>query len=388
MRLASFSVANYRSFNNEQTIRFNSDNFNADAVIGPNGSGKSNFFAALLFFRNFVQSSTQFAGQQMHYEPFLLKIGNENRPTLFKAEIQGDKKVFMYRFALLNGKVVEEKLQYKNVGGGMTFKTIFSRKSIINGSYENDGFTNELLKTTRDDALVLTRAFESNNKVATELFECLNHLKLITGAQPIGETAQKIIESEEYRNKVVDLLQKSDLYIHDVAAQEMRMPDEVLNGLPIKDEFKKNIDRTGYQITTTHLLRDECNKVVGTRNFLMSLHESTGAKRIFELSFPLIDTLENGNVLFIDEFETAMHPKECAFIVSLFKNNPNGAQLIINTHWTGVIDQIGRKNIHLFGKNNSEETIIGEISSDARETALEKKYNRGIFGAVPNIREL
>lgn len=116
-------------------------------------------------------------------------------------------------------------------------------------------------------------------------------------------------------------------------------------------------------------------------------HESAGTQRIFEMAYPLIDTLENGYTLFIDEFDSSLHPAECDFIIKLFEENEKGAQLIVNTHYAGILDVIGRKNIHLIGKNQYEESIIGKISSEARDVALEKKYRLGFFGAVPNILE-
>lgn len=390
MRLNSFTVANYRSFLGEQTISFNKGAKNTDAIFGPNGSGKTNLFMAMLFFRTFIQNSTKFGGQKIACEYFLLNNKSKNLPTVFSAEFTTKSWVYLYSFSLLHGQVNDEYLQRKTTKQDSTYTTIFRRASIDKNRYEKHGFTSELLKKTRPEALVLTKAWEENNKTASELFEWLDHFKLIGGNQDINATAKKIIESESFKAKVLDLLRKADLYIQDVSVAQVNMPDEVLKSLPFRDEFKATMDRTGYQTTTTHLIQDESGKVVGVRPLSMEGHESNGTRRIFELAYPLIDTLERGNILYIDEFETFLHPKECLFIVSLFErlNNPKNAQLIINTHNTQIIDQVGRNNVHLLGKNNREATIIGSIPKDVRadDPALEKKYNKGLFGAVPNIK--
>jgi AAA15 family ATPase/GTPase len=387
MRLISFSVTNYLSFLSEQTIHFGKDSRNVDAILGSNGSGKSNLFKAMGFFREFVRTSTKFEGQNISYDPFVLNSESEKQPTIFKAEMQTAKHIYKYEFSLLLGRVTSESLSFKKPTKNASYETIFSRNSLSKNRYEQHGFGNSLLKNTRDDALVLTKAWENNNNHALEVFKWLNHLKLISGGWPMAQTAQKVTEDATFKEKLLDLLRRADLYIQDVTATKINMPDELYNSLPFKDELKKSVDRTGYNVTTTHLLRDANGKIVGTKQLPMN-YESRGTQRIFELAYPLIDSLEEGNILYIDEFEMLLHPRECQFLISLFADADNkDAQLIINTHNTQIMDQIGRNSIHLFGKNSREETIIGEIPKDIRsdDSALERKYNKGMFGAVPNI---
>ena len=104
-------------------------------------------------------------------------------------------------------------------------------------------------------------------------------------------------------------------------------------------------------------------------------------------------TLEKGGVLYLDEFENDLHPIECSFLVSLFESalNKKQAQLIINTHSTMLQDQIGRDNIRFISKNGKEEsTIANKVpgSLKANDTAIEKKYLKGLLGFVPKIQEL
>jgi uncharacterized protein len=388
MRLVSFSVGNYRSFFGEQTIAFGGGDKHVDVIFGPNGSGKTNLFMAIGFFRDFIRTSTKFEGRSMQYFSFMLSEGSQKSPTSFKAEMETTECVYRYHFSLLLNKVVDETLSRKGLSADDNYETIFSRKSLDKNRYEKYGFDATLLKRTRDDALVLTKAWENNNKYALDVFAWLDHLHLISGDQPMGETAQKVAEDGKFKAKLLDLLRRADLFIQDVTSIRTNVPDELLNSLPITDELKKTIDRTGYNVTTTHILRDSGGGVVGTMQMPLVL-ESNGTRRIFELAFPLIDTLEQGNILYVDELETHLHPRECQFIVDLFTGDANatGAQLVVNTHSTQLMDRVGRNNIHLFGKNGREETIIGSIPKDVRpdDPALERKYNKGMFGAVPNV---
>lgn len=372
MQLKSFSIRNYRSFYSERHIDFNFDSHNITAIFGPNGAGKTNFFLAIKFFKYFILYSTKHAGEGMLYEPFLLRENRAPEPTEFSAEMATGKHTYKYTFSILNGKIEAEKL-YRKESNSDSYETIFSRRSIRNGVYDNNGFDKELLSSTRDNALVLTRAYETNNPIGIEIFDFLDHLRPVAGTQPINDTAEYVMAGGDKKKKILELLKEADLFIQDVSAIETRSAN--------------NPNHKEYVINTSHLVRDSKGVAKKTAIFNMAYHESEGTRRIFELAFPIIDTLEKGNTIYIDDFDNSLHPKECLFIAHLFESerNKNGAHLIINTHCTQLMDKIGYKNILLFGKNNFEETEVSNIPGDSRGIAIEKKYNGNIYGANPRV---
>ena len=390
MRLISFSISNYRSFKNEQQIVFGSDRKNVTTIYGPNGAGKTNLFYALNFFCNFIRTSTKFEGQTLPYEIFLLNKNAKIIPTTFEAEFVAKKRQFKYRFSILDSKIIEESLGSKDIGSDHKYDTIFSRPTIPKGNYGE--FYKDVLKRTRDDALVLTKAWEDNDKNALEVFEWLASFKIMNMNQiPItrSKTAEKIMTDNNFKIRVLDLMKRADLFIQDVTVSEAQIPKRFIDQLPLNDEAKKIMSGTGFVISTTHLLRDDDGSVIGTVPMSMGSHESAGTQRIFELAFPILNTIDEGGILYMDEFENDLHPSECKFLVSLFeKENPNHAQLIINTHSTILQDQVGRDNIRLLSKNNNEETIISEVPKTIKpgDPAIERKYNKGMLGAVPAIR--
>jgi len=393
MRLKSFSISNYRSFNEEQTIEFCKNSENVTAIYGPNSAGKTNLFTAAGFFRDFTRMSTNFSGQHLPFEPFRLNTGSIGRPSKFEMEMETDAKCYRYGFKLLDGKVVEESLEERVTNGDTGYQTVFRRASIPKNRFKS--FTNDLLKRTRDDALVLTKAWEDNNTIAKEVFNWLLNFNPINikFAPYKAMTANRIENDPKFKDKVLDLLRAANLFIQDVQVSKMPMPEDLFKQLPFTEDFKKNLSRDGFSISTTHLVRDDTGMVTGTAAFSMENNESAGTNRIFELASPILDTLDRGGILYLDEFENDLHPIECSFLVSLFdsSHNTKQAQLIINTHSTILQDQIGRDNIRFISKNEKEESVIANKipgSLKPNDTAIEKKYLNGTLGFVPKIQEL
>ena len=61
--------------------------------------------------------------------------------------------------------------------------------------------------------------------------------------------------------------------------------------------------------------------------------------KFFALACPIFDTLENSNILIVDELDSKLHPNLVCKIVEIFNSvsiNKKNAQLIFNTHNTNL----------------------------------------------------
>ncbi len=82
--------------------------------------------------------------------------------------------------------------------------------------------------------------------------------------------------------------------------------------------------RYGFEVTS--------EKVIGKTMFSMDEDESHGTQKFFYLGGPILDTLEKGKTLFIDEFDARLHPNLVLSLFSLSNTpsiNTKGAQLMI-----------------------------------------------------------
>ena len=152
-----------------------------------------------------------------------------------------------------------------------------------------------------------------------------------------------------------------------------------------KPEFKQSeIERDVFDVKIVHL--NEKNERV---NFPLS-SESTGTIKTLQILGPLLDILDNGKVLFIDELELNLHPEISKFIVKMFNSNKNkNAQLIFTTHDTNLLDNdlLRKDQIYFTNKKPNKFTELDSLFDyNIRENMdFEKAYLNGRVGGIPFI---
>ena len=121
------------------------------------------------------------------------------------------------------------------------------------------------------------------------------------------------------------------------------------------------------------------------------LHEeSLGTQRLYALAAPVLDVLENGRVLLIDELDSSLHTLLVRRLLGMFHSpvlNPHGAQLIFSTHDTSLLDRVlfRRDQVWFTEKNAEQVTVFYPLTdfSPRKTEAWERGYLAGRYGAVP-----
>ena len=124
------------------------------------------------------------------------------------------------------------------------------------------------------------------------------------------------------------------------------------------------------------------------------LFDSTGTKKMAALASYVIDALENGRILIVDELDNSLHFRLTRAIIALFNNelNRNG-QLIATVHDVSLLDcqTIFRKEQIWFTHKDREDAYLYSLAEFTAEkdgirntSDLIDKYRKGVFGALPD----
>ena len=146
---------------------------------------------------------------------------------------------------------------------------------------------------------------------------------------------------------------------------------------------------------TYHTQYDEDGKDTAAVTFSMTDNESEGTVKYFSLAYPILDSLENGKRLIVDEFGAKLHTLLLERIISLFNTqsgNSRNAQLLVTLHDTNVLSSnlLRRDQIWFTQKNVRGESSLYPLS-DYRvrsDASYEKDYLLGKYGATPIIDDL
>jgi len=109
----------------------------------------------------------------------------------------------------------------------------------------------------------------------------------------------------------------------------------------------------------------------------------------------ILNNLEVGGLLCIDELDVKLHPLLFKKIVSMYKDkniNKNNAQLIYTAHSTFLFnsDDLRRDQLYLVEKDfqgKSRLYSLSEFRNLRVDSDYEKKYLTGQFGAIPYENE-
>jgi len=424
--LIEFTVGNYRSFKMPVTFSLLASslteykdthvfaahklNLLKSAIIyGANASGKSSFFKAISFMKNFIFNSakeTQIT-EKIDVQNFKLSTETENKPALFEIIFLVDQMRYRYGFQVTEEKVTAEWLFHvPTTKEARLF--IREQNNIVVGPNFKEG--KGLEARTRDNALFLSVAAQFNGEISLKILSWFNKLTIISGLDDrryMGVTLSMIKDSE-FKQWALKFLGIADIEILDIDVEFQETDAEYLENL-LKDVQKilrgqkipknkiKRID--GFSAKTVHQKYDSKNRKKSYERFEIAENESEGTKKLLALSGPIWDTLKNGKILFIDEFEARLHQKLTLSLVKLFnssKSNLKDAQFVLATHDTNLLrnDLFRRDQIWFINKDQygvSDLYSLAEYKESnkitRKDTAYGKNYLAGRYGGIPVIND-
>jgi len=365
------------------------------AIYGANASGKSNVLRALQFVCSAVENS------QVRWKPqqriprhsFKMRPARSEEPTSFRVDFVVGGTRYEYKFAVGSESVVEESLHsYPEARARLIFRR--SGDTFSFGKFTTG--PNQLIASlTRPNSLFLSAAAQNNHEMLLPVYQWFaDALRFVSGPRDEGNGDTFAICADASRKPLLErLLAAADFGLAGVDFKEREVPEEskcffsaAATALP---DTAENIQPPERIIDVTFL--HQCENGESVR--FSPLDESSGTLAYFGLLGPVIETLEQGGVLCVDELERSLHPLLALEIVRIFNDkqrNPNGAQLIFNTHDTNLLDAdvLRRDQVWFTEKDRCGATHLYPLTDfkPRREENLERGYLQGRYGAVPFLR--
>lgn len=409
--LIEFSFENFKAFKNkatfsmvsrknlEYTFEANGENLLKTSLIyGPNASGKTSILEAFNIMRRFILLSANISEnlekKNLPHFPFLASEESTQKPTSFEVafSLTGEHEgVYRYSFAVLQDHVISEKLSQINSNGSE--KVYLSRDpNMIRVDFDFGDMKN-LLKNIRKDTLFLSTSAQLNNSFALSLIKAFKDIITVSGIFTNAEqfTVKKFKNESSYKERILTYLKTADFCItgggtHEIDVQGFEIKNEA--GKALLEHTKGKDDMVFFE----HPVFDNSNNAIST--FRLNLYqESIGTQKFLSILGPVIDAIENGKVILVDEFDNSLHPILTKFIVDLFgseKINSKNAQFIATTHDTSLLSY---KNDFLkdqFWFTEKDAQGSAKLFSLAEfkmrnDTEYSKKYLEGRFGALPFV---
>lgn len=406
--LIEFRVKNYRSFGEEQVFSMESEGkkgffqetpfkkfpYTTHVVgfYGANASGKSNIFEALTTMQRFIVFGfmRHTPNKPLKQDPFCLSSDTLNSSTVFGIKFLHNQKIYDYEFHYTKERIIFEKLEFLQVDKKKSQRW----SKILERSYNEQKQKYDYMPAdlnsdwrikTRDNALSLSTAAFLDNEEAKEIFDWFHEKFNVTDDNRFGK-GFTIKKSDTHKTEIQSLIQKADVGIIDYEIIE-KMIDEKNYNFPedMPEEFKEKImDMDRRDVTFIHQSKDGHNKIEYKQ-------QSLGTKIFFGLSGILLEVLEKGEVLCIDEIDSNLHPHLVSEIIYLFQNhktNPKNAQLIFSAHNTYFMNVLEQEQIWFTQKDEFGQTEIYPLSQYklTKNDDYIKQYHLGVFGAVPQLQ--
>ncbi len=423
--LIQFSVGNFKTFKDKVTLsmiasnydketredenvipnsKYNLRNLKSAVIYGANASGKSKFMEALMFMRHFTINSSKDSqkGDDISIEPFRLNTESLDSPSEFEVIFIFDNIQYRYGFEVDQKQIVSEWLYQK----AKTKEVEIFYRDYQDFELHQRNFKKGTIAVKegliRDNTLLLSLAAQLNDEISINVINWFKNLKTISGLTEEGYQGYTMSKTKDPKTKVriLELLRAADLGIKDIKLELLDI-EKLPNDLPkeirdrlIKESKEENADIVS-DVLTTHKQYDATNNYIEDVHFSLDEDESSGTRKFFALTGPILDVIENGYILVVDELDSKLHPNLVCKLVSLFNSkelNPKNAQLIFNTHDTNLLgsglfrrDQIWFAEKNKFGAANIYSLADFKTDSVRKSEAFEENYIRGKYGSVPYL---
>ena len=448
--LVEFSVSNFRSIKEMQTLSFvatamneheDTNVFQANektrllksvGVYGANSSGKSNLVKAVGAMLGFIKAPFDEKQKfQEQIQPFKFNTATRNEGTFFQIMFILEGKTYRYGFVYNKGVIASEWLFGTAEKNEVSYFTREGKNININRGRFNEGFGLE--KKTRENNLFLNVVNEFSDGLVPSILEYLDAILVIKGVDKLVEDndlkdmSMQYLHDENSKIQLLKLMKIADEDLGDILVnedkdikenllknlgidfdniKEEKTEEETINSVFRQMDFAKvikmvrsNGDMGGFYqpfnaVLSKRDIFNEHGEKVGVDISKFDDDASEGTKKLFSYAGRILDCINHGGTMIIDEFGSTLHTLLTRAIINLFNSRENRtAQLCFIVHDTNLLDTdlLRRDQVYFVEKNSKAETSIyslAEIKAVRNDASFEKDYIKGKYGAIPFVKNL
>ena len=204
---------------------------------------------------------------------------------------------------------------------------------------------------------------------------------------PLKRTINLMKNQNDIQRKVVEFIKNSDLYMDDFEYVDIDKIRVKMDSDEEKPEEKA--------LDIPEQIMDQIRLVSVYRGVAVPsvLFDSTGTKKIAALASYIIEGIEQGRILVVDELDSSIHFKLTRAIVAMFNNELNtNAQMIFTVHDINLMDckkMFRKEQIWFVHKDDTGIYVYSLAEFTAQQgvrdtTDIIEKYRKGILGALPD----
>ena len=356
-------------------------------IYGPNNAGKTCLIKCIRAIRGIL------LGEENELMPNIF-TGNSVCELGMTFMSTGRKFAYDFKYDVQNKEYIYEKFsEIKKDEYDNEKEVCWLKKDSLSGEYkcidENlQGMFSVISKNNLLYNLIDVSKFEKMAEMKSHLIGLAKKIEVVNMNNiPMKHTIELMKNKNSLQNKIVAFIKNADLYLDNFEYVEMDN---------IETEFEGSNDKPEEEVLdVVENLMDQIRLVSTYKGVRVPslLFDSTGTKKIAALASYVIETLEQGKILVIDELDSSIHFKLTRAIVAMFNNELNeSAQMIFTVHDINLMDckRMFRKEQIWFVHKDEEGVYVYSLADFTAEdgirdtTDIIEKYKKGVLGALPD----
>ena len=422
--LIEFSVSNFRSFREKQTLSmvaaprlhkrenvFKPESKGEDlpsllkvaVIYGPNASGKSNLLKALGVVSEICFREPTNRDVPLPLSPFRFDAALSSHPSVFDLHFVRNGLRYQFKLSATGERIFEEQLTVFPKGKeSLLYERHFFREgeSYRFGELLQEHSTPDLLdvwqKLTPPKLLFIAQAVANSSDESSPLHEPFTWLKestfsLLDGMDVMARATQRLAQKGDFHaTRIAEFLRDVDVPISNIRVETVDpRPIAASMGLDLINSSAAKPDTLVGKAQTTILTH---SSALGNADMSFD-DESEGTKNLIGFWLPWVTkepTEGSRCLLIVDELDSSLHPKIVAALVEKHIKSERLSQLIFSTHDTHLMDAklLRRDQFWITERDVNGATQLRSIHDfEGRESEdIEKRYYEGRYRGLPFVK--